>query len=112
MNLIITKNNTIIGENIVLADTFWLRLAGLIPKKNLQQGEGLLIRPCRQIHTWFMSFPIDVIFLNKGNQIVHLIPEMKPRKLSPFIKQGLQVLELPSASITVHELKIGDKLVF
>lgn len=110
MKLEILYNDKNISKNITLADTFWLRLTGLIPRKGLQPDEGLLIRPCRQVHTWFMSFALDIIFLDKEGQIVYLLPEMKPGKISPFIKEGFQVLELAPGAISVHQLKIGERL--
>jgi uncharacterized membrane protein (UPF0127 family) len=103
-------NGKTISQNIILADTFWCRLAGLITRKDLQPDEGLLIRPCRQVHTWFMSFSLDIVFLDKEGKVIYLLPEMKPGKISPFIKESFQVLELAPGVISAHQLKLGEKL--
>jgi len=102
------KKEDVIGWNIVVADSFWSRFRGLMGKKKLVYGEGLLLKPCRQIHTWFMSIPIDVLFLDKKGKIVELIPELKPGKKSPFIREGYQVLELPAGTIQKFSLQKGD----
>jgi uncharacterized membrane protein (UPF0127 family) len=57
-----------------------------------------------------MSFPLDVLFLNKKGEIIDLCPEMLPGRLSPLVKEGHQVLELPSGTIRLKKLKKGDCL--
>lgn len=80
-------------------------------QKKLEKGEGLLLMPCRQIHTWFMSMPIDVIFLDKDGQIVEIIPAMSPGKVSSLVKEGQSVLELPAGTSELFLLEKGEQLV-
>jgi uncharacterized membrane protein (UPF0127 family) len=106
----VKKDEEIIGNRIKVANTFFTRLVGLLGKKTLQEGEGLLLIPCRQIHTYLMSMPLDVLFLNKKGEILDLYPEMAPGRLSSLVKEGYQVLELPSGTIRLKKLKKGDCL--
>lgn len=97
----IVRNATrglVLGFQVSGAETFRLRLLGLMFRAGLPQGEGLLIRPCRAVHTHFMRFPIDVLFLDRESRVVHLIPAMAPWKLSPTIKDADAVLELPAGA--------------
>lgn len=94
----------------MVADSFWGRLRGLLGKKKLDCGEGMLLKPCRQIHTWFMSFPIDVLFLDEKGRIVDLLPTLAPWRISPFVKGCHQVLELPAGTIEKFSLKKGERV--
>jgi len=77
------------------ADTFFRRLGGLLVLPRLQQGEGLLITPCQQIHTHFMRYSIDVLFLDKELKVIRT-QTMPPWRMSKFIRQAHHVLELPA----------------
>lgn len=104
------KKEDVIGWNIKVADSFWSRLKGLLGKRKLEYGEGMLLKPCRQIHTWFMSFPIDVLFLDKKGRIVEVLPSLPPGSKSAFVKEGYQVLELPAGAIQKFSLKTGETI--
>lgn len=99
------REEDVIGSRIKVADSFFRRFLGLMGKKNLNPGEGLLLRRCRQIHTFFMLISIDVVFLDKKGEVIELIPQMPPGKISPYIKQAFQVLEMPPGTIEKHALQ-------
>lgn len=100
----------VLGYKVAGADTFRLRLLGLMFRAQLPQGQGLLIRPCRAVHTHFMRFPIDVLFLDGENRVVHVIAAMAPWKLSPTIRAADAVLELPAG--TAGATAPGDQIEF
>lgn len=106
----VIRESEIISSHIKIADTFWLRLQGLIGKKALQPGEGLLLRPCSQVHTWFMKFAIDLIFLDQEGIIVQLVSAIAPGRVSPLVIKAGQVLELEAGTIMRYQLKEGEKL--
>ena len=112
MNLEVIMNNRCIAQPVKRADTFWLRLKGLLGKKALKPGEGLLLIPCSQIHTWFMAFPIDVLYLDQDGWILKLESELKPGKVGPMVKTCRQVLELSAGAIAAHGLAEGQQLLF
>jgi uncharacterized membrane protein (UPF0127 family) len=60
-------------ERCVVADSFFTRLRGLLGRRELSRDEGLLIRPGSSIHTWFMRFPIDVVFLDRDLRVSPLV---------------------------------------
>lgn len=107
---IITEN--VIAEYASYADTFMTRLKGLMFKKNFNKGEGLIIVPCNNIHTFWMKFPIDVVFLSQDNTVVYVIENLKPNRISPLIRKAHSVLELPVGTIREANIKIGDSFIY
>jgi uncharacterized membrane protein (UPF0127 family) len=110
LRALVKKEDEIIGDRIKVAHNFGQRLQGLLGKKTLKKGEGLLLIPCRQVHTFLMSFYLDVLFLNKQGEIVALVAEMAPGCKSPLVQESYQVLELPVGTIALKNLKKGDCL--
>jgi uncharacterized protein len=94
-----------IPYTIQIADTFSTRLKGLMFRKNPLNKQGLWIVPCNSIHMCFMHFPIDAVFLDHQNKILKLVKSLKPWQIVPSVKQAHSVLELPSGSIDVLQLK-------
>ncbi len=88
------------------------RARGLLGHAPLKPGQAMLISPCQSIHTFFMSFPIDVAFLNRDMRIVHIIPSMPPWRLSPHLFKAHSVLELPAGALAATGSSVGDELVF
>ena len=110
MKIINKKNNKIVIENLLIANNPISRIIGLLFKKRLNESEGLLILPCKSIHSYFMQFNFDAVFLDKENKIVHLIKNMPSWKVSPFVLSAHSVLELPAGIIDVNELELNDIL--
>jgi uncharacterized membrane protein (UPF0127 family) len=80
------------------ADTFWKRAIGLLGKRGLEAGEGLLIPGCGSIHTCFMRFPIDVIFLDGENRVVKIVRAVKPWRMAWGGRQARSVIEVQSGA--------------
>ncbi|MGE5379749.1 MAG: DUF192 domain-containing protein [Methylocystaceae bacterium] len=102
---------TSLGTGIALADNFFTRLVGLLTRKRLLEGEGLLLTKTRAVHTWGMRFTIDCLFLDRQNQVVQTLPGLAPWRFSPVVRGACQVLELPSGTITRTATLAGDTLV-
>ena len=100
-----------ISSRIEKADTFMSRFLGLMPKKTLGDEEGLLLDPCSSIHMFFMSFPIDAVFLDRENNVVMILENFQPWKVSPFVKKAVRTLELP-AGRSKGRITEGDRLEF
>jgi len=83
-------------------------MKGLLGKKELPFGEALWIKPCFSVHTFFMKFPIDVIFLNKTNQVIAAVSNLTPNRMTRLYPQSFSVLELPTGTIDASNTKIGD----
>lgn len=111
MRVIVRNKDLIIADRIKRADTFQKRLVGLLGKKNLKPGEGLLLEPCRIIHTFFLKFPLSVLFLSKQNKIVKVIPFLAPNRISTFVPKSAKVIELKANPEIMKELEIGDEIL-
>jgi uncharacterized protein len=96
MNIILAYRGDSISCKV--ADTFWSRFMGLMGKKSVPPGEGLLITPCDSIHMFFMKFAIDVLFLDKNYKIVKIVRGLKPRKFVGTVRNAFQVVELLEGS--------------
>ncbi len=98
-------------SQVCLTETAMERMKGLLGTKNLNQRNGLLIHPCNSVHTFFMKYDIDVIYLDKNNVIKKIVPHLKPWKFSLcFISKT--TLELAAGVAEVLNLKIGQKLTW
>jgi uncharacterized protein len=91
-----------------MAESFFTRTIGLLSKKNLLDNEGLIIKPCCSIHTFFMRFEIDVLFVNKENEIIALYEKVKPYRILPIHFKSFYVIELSSGSISGKNIQKGD----
>lgn len=99
-----------IADRLIIADNFIHRMIGLLGKKELKEREGIILKPCNSIHTFFMKFPIDVIFLDKDNIVINLIENMIPGKISPIIWKSKSILELPILTIKRTNTLLGHRL--
>lgn len=79
-----------------MADSFWKRGIGLMGRRSLEAGTGLLLRPCKAIHTCFMRFPIDVIFLDAANRVVMTRQQVAPWRMIRGGRQARSVIEVQS----------------
>ena len=88
------------------------RLRGLIGRPPLAPGEGLLLRPCAGVHTCFMTYPIDVAFLDAEGRVEAIRPALRPWRLTPMFAGVLATLELPAGTLAEAEVGPGDLLAF
>jgi uncharacterized membrane protein (UPF0127 family) len=101
---------TVLGDRIELAETSLSRVIGLLGKRCLGPGAGLVIYPSQSVHTVAMHFPIDVIFVDRDWRVVHLRPTMVPYRLTGFHWRARCVIELPSGMIAETYTCTGDQL--
>ena len=93
-----------------VADTFRTRGIGLLGRKSLAEDVGLLIQPCTSVHTMFMCFPIDVIYLDKNDTVVKTVRNMKTFRMSMGGREAKKVLELPAGTLDRHGIVAGTPL--
>jgi hypothetical protein len=102
----------------VLADRAWEalplgeRVKGLLGRDGLEAGQGLFIAPCTSIHSFFMRFVFDAVFVAADDTVLHTIPRMKPWRLSKLVLRAKGVLELPAGVIEATGTRRGDRLSF
>ncbi len=112
MKIINETKNIILVENAILANTPLKRIKGLLGRKSLGDQEALVIKPCNSIHTFFMSFPIDVLFVGRNHKIVKIITGLRPFRLSPICMSSSYVVELPFGTVSANKTAIGDRISF
>ncbi|MGC5325431.1 DUF192 domain-containing protein [Brevibacillus sp. SYSU BS000544] len=105
--LINLSNNQILASQIGQAYTFLGRLKGLMFTKELPTGCALHIRPCRSVHTFFMNYSIDVLYLNADLKIVAIDEQLRPGKVGPIYADAVSVIELPAGAARQTETQIG-----
>lgn len=101
--------NMTVAEKVEKAEDSRSRSVGLLSRGNLAPEEGLWIVPCPMIHTFFMKFPIDAVFLDKDMVVVKILAGMRPWRLSPWVFSARSVLELPAGRCE-GRIKRGDVL--
>ena len=92
-----------------VARTAWTRMRGLIGRP-LAEGEGLLFRSCSSVHTHFMSYPIDVLYLSRDDVVVKVVAPLRPWRFSWGGRGAKHVLELPSGTAAARGIERGDVL--
>jgi uncharacterized protein len=75
---LLNGDGEVVLERCWIADRPWSRMRGLLGRGGLEQGEGLLLKPCGSVHTLFMRFPIDVVFLDRELSVLAVRPEVRP----------------------------------
>lgn len=99
MMRLVDSNGQALSNQIKTAGGFIPRLFGLIGRKTMPGCSALLLKPCIQIHTFFMRFAIDVIFLDRGMRVKHVIEKMRPWRISKPVWGSHIVVELPGGTL-------------
>lgn len=105
----IETDNIEIAKRVKVAKSFLGRAIGLMFSDSLGDYDGLLIQPTNAIHTFFMKYNLDVIFMNRKNEVVSIVREMKPWRHTKIYFRASKVLEMKGGTCP-DELKVGDKL--
>lgn len=99
-----------VAGRVEIAKSFSARLLGLIGRDRLGEGEGMFLRNCSNIHTFFMKFPIDVIYLDNDSKVVAVETNVKPWRMGGIHWRAKHVLEL--RPYTAGWIAAGDTLEF
>jgi uncharacterized membrane protein (UPF0127 family) len=100
---------TVVCEHAVIADHALRRLRGLLGRRALPAGEGLLLQPAPSVHTAFMRFPIDVIFLDRDLRVVKCVDDLRPWRTASA-RRARATLELATGEASAREIEVGDRL--
>ncbi len=98
-----------VAAKVETADTPASRSKGLLGRESLGADEGLWIVPCPMIHTFFMKFPIDVLFLDADLTVRRVIEDLRPWRLSPWVLSASSCLEL-KGGVLKGSVAVGDRL--
>lgn len=100
----------LLSESVKVADTFLARGRGLLGTAD--PGGGLLLRPCGSVHTWFMRYPIDLLFLDCSGVVRHAVDSLPPWRMAPRVRGAKAVMELRAGTIVATGTAPGDLVVF
>lgn len=109
MAKLLRSNQTLI-ENLVVAKSFWSRSKGLLGRSTLPMDEAMWILRCNSIHTLFMNFPIDCVFVNRDLVIEKIFTHVKPWRLIPPVWRASSVIEMTAGQVEKFSLKQGEQL--
>jgi uncharacterized membrane protein (UPF0127 family) len=101
--------NTVLAESADMADTSAKRRTGLLKHERLNPGDGLWIVPCESVHTFFMKFPIDLVYLDKQTKVRKVRHRVPAWRLSVCLSAH-SILELPAGTLEQTGTRVGDEL--
>jgi len=104
------RDGEVVCERCVVAATALSRLRGLLGRSGLDAGEGLLLRPASSVHTFFMRFPIDVVFLDRELEVRKVVPDLRPWRFAGA-RGAKSTLELAAGEAARRGIEAGRRLV-
>jgi len=105
----VTRGTLIVTQGRA-ADSYFPRLIGLMGHAPLAAGEGLLITRSNSIHTHFMRFPIDVLYVSNDDEVVAIDHAMAPWRFGRIHRNARYVVELPAGTATTTGTEVGDRI--
>lgn len=111
ISILNVTRNTQIANRAEVAGSGMKRSKGLLGRKGLDAGEGMWIVPCEAVHTFFMQFPLDLIYLDKKNRIRKVKSNVRPWRLSVCLSAH-SIIELPVGAIRDSQSQPGDIVKF
>ena len=111
MKIVNRTRNFVLADKARIADSFLSRLVGLLNRSQLDQGEALVLAPSNSIHSFFMRFTFDAIFLNRNQRAIAIISGFKPFRASKVYFNAVTTIELPAGTIQSSNTQINDEIV-
>lgn len=100
---------TVLAQQARWATGIFQRAIGLLGRRSLGEGEALLIPYCNSLHTWFMRFPIDVVFVNRAGYVVRTLQRVPAFRMVCALGAHLAI-ELPAGTLAAKVTKPGELL--
>ena len=104
-----TVEDRVVCERCLVADSPWARMRGLLGRRGLESGEGLLLRPTGSVHTFFMRFPIDVVFLSRDGEVLRIAQALSPWRTAGA-RRAKVALELAAGDAERRGIRVGSRL--
>ncbi|MFZ5650957.1 MAG: DUF192 domain-containing protein [Bacillota bacterium] len=97
-----------LADTAIMADTFIKRLKGLLGQPGLPAGWCMVLKPCSSIHTMFMRFSLDVLFVDRHSRVSAVVRDMPPYSFSGVVKDSRLVIEFPAGTLASTGTAPGD----
>lgn len=102
----------VLFEKIRECDTFLKRLAGLMFKSEIGEGDGVVLWPCSSIHMFFMKMSLDCIFLDREKRVLKILKNFAPWRVSGMVPGAHYVIEVSAGHPGTARVAEGDILAF
>jgi uncharacterized membrane protein (UPF0127 family) len=106
---LVTADGAVVCIRCRIAQRPWSRMRGLLGRSRLDESEGILLRPAASVHTWFMRFPIDVVFLDRDLCVLRVVPGLRPWRMTGR-RGAAAVLELAAGECDARGVRVGERL--
>ena len=103
------EDGNVVCEKCLIARSMFSRMKGLLGRRDLPADEGVLLKPAGSIHTAFMRFPIDVVFLDRDLRVLRVADSVPPWR-TKMARKSRAVLELRAGEATRRGVGVGDVL--
>jgi uncharacterized membrane protein (UPF0127 family) len=104
------ENGTIVCERCLLAETALTRIKGLLGRRYLPPGDGILLKPASSVHMAFMRFAIDAVFLDADMRVVKIAADLKPWRAAGA-RGAKSCVEISAGESARRGLTVGDRLI-
>ena len=104
------EDGSIVCERCLLAETALTRMRGLLGRRELPSGEGILLKPASSVHMAFMRFAIDAVFLDRDLRVLKVAADLRPWRAAGA-RGSKSVLEIPAGEAARRGLTVGDRLI-
>lgn len=103
------QDGRVVCEHLLVAARPLERMRGLLGRRSLREGEGILLRPAGSIHTFFMRFAIDAVFLDRELVVIGIERSLRPWRTAGR-RGAAAVVELASGECRRRGIELGDSL--
>jgi hypothetical protein len=109
--VLVARTQAALAERAQVARSLGARMVGLLGHRSLPAGEGMVLTACRSIHTAFMRFAIDAVFVDGRGRVVGIWRALPPWRVTPLVWGAQDVIELPAGTAERAGLAVGDQVV-
>lgn len=111
MVIVNVTRGTTISRHIDIAASFWARAQGLIGRADLPADHALVLHPCNGVHALFLTFPLDVIYLDRDDRVLRVFC-LQPWHVGPIVWQSKTVIEMPTGTAARTATVVGDLIAW
>ena len=110
MVIINQTRNAVLGKEVSVAHRIFPRIRGLLGRRNFRTGEAIILKPCNSIHTFFMRFPIDCLFVDKNYRVIKALSNIRSFRITRIYWLSNFAVELPAGTLEFTHTQENDML--
>ena len=109
-HIVNARSGKVVAERLLTAFDSRTRKKGLLAHESLPQSTAMVIAPSNAVHTFFMKFPIDIVFVSKGGRVLKIRSSVPAWRMTASLR-AFAVLELAAGSLDGSDTRVGDQLI-